>query len=349
MQNKLKVEKHIHWKINSGTCSFWWDNWLGVGPLANFSNDSHRFNNTTVADFLNEGQWTVEKVLQQTAHIMVANILSTQFQYQQGVSDQAMWKLNTDWKFTCSSAWNDLRDTIDHIFNTGHFAAHIWRFFAMHAGINQDHTNLTSLIMRWWSTKYNNEYAVYKDNYKLLATIFPYIKWFSNWRELIKQVEKCFHDIKIHKVQWQRPPEQWVKLNTDGSALSNTGRIGAGGIIRDHRGEMILAFATPLGEGTNNQAEVRAAIFGMTWLLQIGYRNLMDLIRQASRFKCKHTYREANTVADLLSKESHKMTSPSMYNSSQQLPKEAKGYYQLDIMEMASFRRRKIKRIKEPP
>ncbi|KAK4729613.1 hypothetical protein R3W88_022601 [Solanum pinnatisectum] len=189
------------------------------------------------------------------------------------------------------------------------------------------------------------------------------------WERLLHQatVEMCFHDIKIHKVHWQRPPEQWVKLNTDGSALSNPGRIGAGGIIRDHRGEMILAFATPLGEGTNNQAEVRAAIFGMTWLLQIGYRNVilevdsqllsihahvqqvMDLIRQASRFQCKHIYREANTVADLLSKESHKMTSSSIYNSSQQLPKEARGYYQLDIMEMASFRRRKIKRIKEPP
>ncbi|KAK4709692.1 hypothetical protein R3W88_004205 [Solanum pinnatisectum] len=142
---------------------------------------------------------------------------------------------------------------------------------------------------------------------------------------------------------------------------------------------MILAFATPLGEGTNNQVEVRPAVFGMTWLLQIGYRNvilevdsqllvdwimqnatppwsihaqvqqLMELIRQANKFKCKHTYREANAVADLLSKESHKMTSPSIYNSSQQLPKEERAYYQLDIVEMASFLRRKTKRIKEPP
>uniref|UniRef100_A0A0V0GYS9 Putative ovule protein n=1 Tax=Solanum chacoense TaxID=4108 RepID=A0A0V0GYS9_SOLCH len=38
---------------------------------------------------------------------------------------------------------------------------------------------------------------------------------------------------------------------------------------------MILAFATPLGEGTNNQAELEAAIFGMTWSLQLGFKNVI--------------------------------------------------------------------------
>jgi len=150
--------------------------------------------------------------------------------------------------------------------------------------------------------------------------------------------------------------------------LSNPGRIGAGGILRDQNGEMILAFATPLGEGTNNQAELEAAIFGMTRSLQLGFKNVMlevdsqllvvwimlktippwnissgtqqlqDLIKQADNFS-----------ADSLSKHSHKITSPQLYLNSQQLPKETRAYHQLDIMEMANFRRRKIKRIKKPP
>ncbi|XP_015159877.1 uncharacterized protein [Solanum tuberosum] len=473
MHNKVKIEEHIHWTIISGTCSFWWDNWLGVGPLANFSSESNRFNNNTVADFLIEGQWNLEMLIQQAPHSMVASILDTHIQYQQGIPDQAVWKLNSDGNFTCSSAWNELRekrnktqfydfiwhknipfkcsfllwrvlkgklptnekissfgnepvtcfccdrpgwDTINHIFNTGHFATHIWTYFARHAGIKTDHTPLIHLIMRWWSTKYNNEahklilqatpificwniwknrcarkyggkqsnasrvkYAVYKDNYKLMTTTFPYIRWPSNWTDLIKQAEKCFHDTKVIMVSWQRPPEQWVKLNTDGSALSNPGRIGAGGVIRDHSGEMILAFATPLGNGTNNQAEIGAAIFGMTWVLQLGYRSvilevdsqllidwimlkakppwsinsqvqrLQELIRQTHNFRCKHTFREANYVADSLSKQSHKITSPQIYCSNQQLPKEARAYYQLDMIEIANFRRKKIKKIKEPP
>ncbi|KAH0746322.1 hypothetical protein KY285_007979 [Solanum tuberosum] len=76
-------------------------------------------------------------------------------------------------------------------------------------------------------------------------------------------------------VLWKKPPDQWSKLNTDGSALSNPGKIGAGGILRDHKGQMILAFATRLGEDTNNQAEMEAAIFGLTWSLQVGYRNVI--------------------------------------------------------------------------
>ncbi|XP_049381372.1 uncharacterized protein LOC125845930 [Solanum stenotomum] len=252
MHNKVKIEEHIHWTINSGTCSFWWDNWLGVGPLAHFSNESNRFNNNTVTDFLIEGQWNLEMVIQQA---LIA---------------------------CCSSAWNELRekrnsfgnepvacyccdrpgwDTIDHIFNTGHFATHVWRYARKYGG---KQSNISRV-----------KYVVYKDNYKLMTTTFPYIRWPSNWAELIKQAGKCFHDTKVFIVYWQRPPEQWVKLNTDGSALSNPGRTGAGGIIREHNGEMILAFATPLGNGTNNQAEIGAAIFGMTWVLQLGYKSVV--------------------------------------------------------------------------
>ncbi|KAG5606145.1 hypothetical protein H5410_027637 [Solanum commersonii] len=85
-------------------------NKLGVRPLANFSNESNRFNNSTVAEFLIEGQWNLEMVIQHAPHSMVASILDEYIQYQQGVPDQALWKLNSDGNFTCSSAWNDLRE-----------------------------------------------------------------------------------------------------------------------------------------------------------------------------------------------------------------------------------------------
>uniref|UniRef100_A0A0V0IU37 Putative ovule protein n=1 Tax=Solanum chacoense TaxID=4108 RepID=A0A0V0IU37_SOLCH len=42
MRNKIKVEEHIGWTINSGSCSFWWDDWLGVGALANYTAGSFR-------------------------------------------------------------------------------------------------------------------------------------------------------------------------------------------------------------------------------------------------------------------------------------------------------------------
>lgn len=40
--------------------------------------------------------------------------------------------------------------------------------------------------------------------------------------------------------------------------------------MRDHEGKMLLAYTTPLGNGSNNQAEIGAAIYGMTWALELG-------------------------------------------------------------------------------
>ncbi|KAK6782003.1 hypothetical protein RDI58_019799 [Solanum bulbocastanum] len=473
MHNKLKVEENIQWKINTGNCSFWWDNWLGVGPLARFSRHSHRLNNKKVADFWINGQWKYRLLTQQAPSCQLANILATEIHIQYGKFDQAIWTLTNDGKFTCSSAWNVIRekrekskfntlmwhrsipfkssfllwralrgklptndklivfgkepvqcfccnrpgmDNIEHIFNKGQFAAYVWRSFAAAAGITTDHTSLPQLISQWWSAKFNNDahklllqavpificwnlwknrcaskyggkisnvsrvkYAVYKDCYKLLNTVFPYVKWPSNWTELILMGERCSHDAKVILVRWKKPPELWVKINTDGSARENPGKIGAGGILRDHTGRMVLAFATPLGDGTSIQAEVEAALFGLSWSLEMGYENiilevdsqllvawimnraqhpwsidnqlrkLQQLIGQIKQFKCNHIYREANCAADSLSKHSHKITSPQVYFNSQQLPKETKAYHQLDMQEVTNFRRRKTKRIKEPP
>ncbi|WMV50079.1 hypothetical protein MTR67_043464 [Solanum verrucosum] len=94
-------------------------------------------------------------------------------------------------------------------------------------------------------------------------------------RSLCKLLEKCIHDSKVTAVRWIKPPEKWVKLNTDGSALSNPGNIRAGGVLRNHKGELLFAFSVPLGEGTNNQAEVEATLFGLTWCDQLNYNKVI--------------------------------------------------------------------------
>ncbi|XP_069145501.1 uncharacterized protein [Solanum lycopersicum] len=139
------------------------------------------------------------------------------------------------------------------------------------------------------------------------------------------------------------------------------------------------AFTKPLGEGTNNKFDIEASIFGSTWALEIGYRNILleldsqlvvqwilqkeapqwsiitqlgmlqNLITQAHNFKCIHVFREENWVADALSKHSHKRATPLVNFNSHQLPKEAKAYYQLDLLDMQSFRRKKTKKFFEPP
>lgn len=139
-----------------------------------------------------------------------------------------------------------------------------------------------------------------------------------------------------------------------------------------------MAFVAALGTRTNNKAEMKAAIFGLTWALELGYRNIVqeldsqlvvkwinqqaspqcnllaqldriqNLIIQTQKFKCSHVYREANWVADALSKHSHQTGSPQVYFCQHQLPKTARAYYQMDLMELPNFRRKKTKKVKEP-
>lgn len=141
-------------------------------------------------------------------------------------------------------------------------------------------------------------------------------------------------------------------------------------------GSLIYAFAAPLGIGTNNQAELQAAIIGITWCIQHGYSRvvlevnfqllvkwlkadshppwsihkyiveLQELVLSLESFQCQHIYREANFTADALSKQSHLVADVQQYYSAQQLPEEAKGYFRLDKMGMSSFRRKKKRALK---
>ncbi|XP_055824856.1 uncharacterized protein LOC129893359 [Solanum dulcamara] len=63
-----------------------------------------------------------------------------------------------------------------------------------------------------------------------------------------------------------------VKLNIDGSALDNPGKIGVGAILRNYQGDINFAYASPMGEWTYNLAEVQAAYFGLSWFLHLGYK-----------------------------------------------------------------------------
>lgn len=61
-----------------------------------------------------------------------------------------------------------------------------------------------------------------------------------------------------------RTPDQWIKINIDGSTINNPGKIGVGGIMRDQQGKLLMVVTTPLGKGSNNKAKIKATIFGFT-------------------------------------------------------------------------------------
>lgn len=60
------------------------------------------------------------------------------------------------------------------------------------------------------------------------------------------------------KVNWHRPPANWVKLNTDGSSIGNPSLAGGGGLIRNASGEWVRAFTRAIGTTTCADAKLWA-------------------------------------------------------------------------------------------
>ena len=211
----------------------------------------------------------------------------------------------------CYCCYQQGKDDINHILLTRNFANYIWKYHAAILGVTQLYTNIRSQLMHWrnqhtinevhklimqilpnyicWNlwknrcgVKYGHktssikrvQYGIFKDIMQVIRLVYPIIPWQSSLYHLIKTAEHCHQQYKIIMVSWQKPKEGIYKLNTDGSAIQDTGKIGGGGILRDHTGKIIYAFSVPLDFGTNNMAELKAAAYGLEWCQQHGYKRI---------------------------------------------------------------------------
>ncbi|XP_042964739.1 uncharacterized protein LOC122298962 [Carya illinoinensis] len=132
-------------------------------------------------------------------------------------------------------------------------------------------------------------------------------------------------------IRWKRPPQDWMKLNSDGSSLGNPGPAGAGGVIRDSLGRLHTAYSVFLGQGSNNFAELRSLLEGVRRCHQLSFRRVeieVDsqlLVCWCTKGECNiwyledfweelwgllggmefcmhHVFREGNVVANFLAK-----------------------------------------------
>lgn len=57
-------------------------------------------------------------------------------------------------------------------------------------------------------------------------------------------------------MRWERPPEGWSKLNTDGAVIGSMGLAGCGGIVRDDHGGWLVGFSRHIGIADSFVAEL---------------------------------------------------------------------------------------------
>ena len=88
-------------------------------------------------------------------------------------------------------------------------------------------------------------------------------------------------------IGWKPPPLGFYKLNTDGSAKGNPGMAGAGGLIRDYRGNWIGGFFRNIGFTHSLAAEL--------WGLRDGLALAKNL-----NIKKLHVELDAKVVTDFI-------------------------------------------------
>jgi ribonuclease HI len=128
-----------------------------------------------------------------------------------------------------------------------------------------------------------------------------------------------------------------LTLHVDGASLGNPGPAGAGFVLLDDDGEVVRGNSIPLGVATNNVAEYKALIAGLSDAAALGVRRLtvrsdselmikqlrgeyrvktphlrplyewcVKLARRFEKVQWEHVRREFNTVADDLAGEAAK-------------------------------------------
>ncbi|KAF3972033.1 hypothetical protein CMV_004428 [Castanea mollissima] len=58
---------------------------------------------------------------------------------------------------------------------------------------------------------------------------------------------RCLVPRVVVACRWEKPPEGWIKLNTDGCAAGSMGLASCGGVVRDSHGEWIFGFSRHIG------------------------------------------------------------------------------------------------------
>ncbi|KAL4311097.1 hypothetical protein GQ457_01G028720 [Hibiscus cannabinus] len=76
-------------------------------------------------------------------------------------------------------------------------------------------------------------------------------------------------------IRWEKPPEGWCKLNTDGAVRGELGMVSCGGVISSDRGNWIIGFSKGIWVCSVLDAELWSIYEGLLTAWSVSIRNLV--------------------------------------------------------------------------
>ncbi|KAJ0086550.1 hypothetical protein Patl1_07518 [Pistacia atlantica] len=269
-------------------------------------------------------------------------------------------------------------ETLNHVLCNGSIAAEVWKKAAIMLGMNY------AQGLPWWLTVMQWFNGATKSSHRgvLLGLIPSIISW-RLWRCRCKarmensseSAESVWLAVRvwIRKIsslmvkQWPISARDEVILRDLEVPYGNQGKRGGGGVIRDTLGNFKGAFSSYFGQGTNNEAELKALIAGVSLCKELGFSQLniesdstlvvswlssrkctawylwdywdelLSLLREV-HFIISHQFREGNTaVTSSLGRgeEGNSIT----FLEFMSLPRELKGILRMDKAGLPQLRR----------
>lgn len=296
------------------------------------------------------------------------------------------------------------QETVDHVFMHSKLAQQLWRRFGDALQVPVRFTSISNFVSSWYSEAswHNQRRALVailggviareiwlarnsaKHNGECMS-LFKINKQVTHWMlqlsTLIQvKVQVSFLDqislvvlkvpmihIPLRRgiwVHWQPPSMGQYKLNTDGSSIR--GNNAGGGILRDHNGDLIMAFSTKLYPGSSAEAEAYTMLEGLKicharnqvphviesdsfyliqcmlnkwrtpWKLEYVIRQCLTMIPLHALI-C-HVHREGNMVADRLANHGHAIQNVTIFDHIGSLPHSCLNVYVKDQLGLGNYR-----------
>ena len=95
------AEQNLWWLVRSGQCNFWFDNWLGSGPLCQYLQS---VSDHLVVDFVSNGWWNQHLLRRWVSDDIVSEIV-TKSAPAGSAHDCAVWGLTESGDFSIASSY----------------------------------------------------------------------------------------------------------------------------------------------------------------------------------------------------------------------------------------------------